>query len=423
MGGPAFGLYGPYGWGNLGDAAIQEAMLANLRARHPDARFVGISLNPANTTAIHGIEAVPILRSWRPPRPAAPAGGDATPAPPPATAHWKESPLFRLLRAVLRPLRDALAGLRFFARNVEFLGGLDRLVISGGGQITDDWGGPFDHPWSMFQWVLAARLAGTPVSVVSVGAGPIHAEWSRHLFFAALRLAAERSVRDDESLEFLRSEGCLLPVSVSADLALSLPVAVREEPADYLAVVGLSPMSYLHPQAGVWPVHDAEGYRRHLDRLEKVARSALDAGHRVVLFCNQIRSDRYAFDELVERLGPHPRLTAEPTRDLQHLLAQIASVDVVVTSRLHGVILSFLQAVPVIALSYDDKIDAVMRQFDQMEFCLDIDRTDDARLQERLNTLIAGCDRIRPRLAATARARRELLEAQYDRLFGPGGRR
>lgn len=40
------GLLGPYGYGNLGDAAIQEAMIQNIRQRFPHAQIVGFSLNP-----------------------------------------------------------------------------------------------------------------------------------------------------------------------------------------------------------------------------------------------------------------------------------------------------------------------------------------------------------------------------------------
>jgi polysaccharide pyruvyl transferase WcaK-like protein len=424
MAAPRFGLYGPYGWGNLGDAAIQESMLANLRARWPEAQFVGISLNPTNTTEIHGIDAVPILRTWLPPR-ARVAGSSAGAAPvhtPPVNppARWKQARPVRWLKAILRPLRELLGEVRFGAKNLTILRSLDRLVISGGGQITDDWGGPLDHPWSMFSWVLCARLAGVPVSVVSVGAGPIDSPWSRRLFFAALRMAENRSVRDEESREFLRHSGCTLPVEVCADLAFSHPLPDKPPKGDQSLVVGISPMSYMHPQPGVWPEHDAARYQRHLDTLEGFTRSVIDAGYRVRLFCNQIRNDRFAFDDLVERLGPVEGLEAEPSPPQPQKRVQVAGVDLVVTSRLHGVILSYLQSVPVIALSYEEKIDAVMRQFGQTGFCLDIDAVSAENLQERFEALMSRREAIRASIAATTSTHRTRLDAQYDRLFGIG---
>ena len=52
-------ILGPFGWGNLGDAAIQDSVIAQVSARRTDVRIVrivGVSLVPADTRARHGIE-------------------------------------------------------------------------------------------------------------------------------------------------------------------------------------------------------------------------------------------------------------------------------------------------------------------------------------------------------------------------------
>lgn len=61
-----FGLMGTFGFGNLGDAAIQEAMIQNIRKRYPEAEIFGFSLNPEDTEKRHGIPSFPITRmSWQ----------------------------------------------------------------------------------------------------------------------------------------------------------------------------------------------------------------------------------------------------------------------------------------------------------------------------------------------------------------------
>ena len=411
-------LYGPYGWGNLGDAAIQESMLANVRRRRPDARFVGISLNPTNTTAIHGIEALPITRHWSPPPvdrvPDSPAAAPA-PEAAPHGAGWRDAMPVRLLRALLRPVRPFVEELRFCLGNLRHLQEIDLLVISGGGQISDDWGGPMDHPWSMFTWALCARIAGTPVAIVSVGAGPIDAAWSRRFFLMALRLASWRSVRDEESLQYLRRSGCTLPVEVYPDLAFGLPAPAPTGSGPEHPVVGISPMAWCHPDPGLWPEQDGARYERLMELLTRFTRETVDRGHAVRLFTNQIRNDRRAFDDLVARAA----LDETPaTRDLDHLLERIAGADLVVTSRLHGVILSFLQGKPVIALSYESKIDAVMRQFGQWHFRLDIEEFTGEELRSRCDEILQLREELSARIAAVAARHRQKLDEQYDRLFG-----
>ena len=57
---PRIALVTPYTGGNLGDAAIQDAMIANLRQRMPGAQFFGITLSCDNFLKQHGVGAFPL---------------------------------------------------------------------------------------------------------------------------------------------------------------------------------------------------------------------------------------------------------------------------------------------------------------------------------------------------------------------------
>src|SRR6204780_258198 len=63
---PRVALLTPYTGGNLGDAAIQDAMIANLRLRMPSAEFLGITLNCDNFLKQHGVGAFPLLAASMP---------------------------------------------------------------------------------------------------------------------------------------------------------------------------------------------------------------------------------------------------------------------------------------------------------------------------------------------------------------------
>src|SRR5690349_18875637 len=53
-------LLSPYSGANLGDAAIHEAVIQNIRRRYPDAAISGITADPHLTAARHGIPCFPI---------------------------------------------------------------------------------------------------------------------------------------------------------------------------------------------------------------------------------------------------------------------------------------------------------------------------------------------------------------------------
>lgn len=434
------GIYGPFGWGNLGDAAIQESMIANIRERLPKVEIVGYSLNPENTQQLHGISSVAIVRSWRPRQAPAVATSkrvESHPAPSVRAGYaglkrvLKRLPvvgdLLVALRRVLEPLFQAGSELTFMRRVFCTLRDVDVFIISGGGQVADFWGGAWHHPYTMLKWVVCARLARCRVFVVSVGTGPIQAPLSGLFLRSALRLAHYRSYRDVESHALVSRWGFTRHDPVYPDLAFSYPLDSPPPPPRAEAappVIGISPLCYHYPVKGPWPDQDPVRYRRYLETIRDVTVYARDAGHPIVLFSSQIRNDRYAFDDLLEMLAADglPKGTSEiestPTRNLDHVLAQIAKTDVVVTSRLHGVILSYLLHRPVLALSYDPKIDAVMRAFGQSYYCLDIESAPFERARERLDDLLANLAVVQWEIATRAIENRTRLEHQYDRLFG-----
>ena len=59
------GLLDHMGYGNLGDAAIQEAVIAKIKQRLPNVQLVGFSLIPDDTRKRHDIPCYPIRR-WSP---------------------------------------------------------------------------------------------------------------------------------------------------------------------------------------------------------------------------------------------------------------------------------------------------------------------------------------------------------------------
>lgn len=410
---------GPFGYGNLGDAATQEAMLDNVRSALPDAEILGFSLNPVDTEARHGIKSFPI--GWM--------GAEETDQQENSAlgrfAEWmKENDFPRPLRMLARAPHEAVTGLHAF----KALEGLDVLVLSGGGQLDDLWGGgAFGYPLVLLKWVSLARLRGARVAFVSVGAGPINADLSKRFIRTALKLADYRSFRDDASRALIESIGGPGDDSVFPDLAYSLDVSrvtPTPRPPDARLVVAVGPVGYCKP--GCWPNEDPAAYEEFLEKTTGFVEWLLAQGHAVTFVPGEAHFDQLAISDLVERLAARghavdgKRLMRPEITTVSRLLEELAMSDIVVSSRFHGLLLAQALGKPVIGLSYQQKIDSLLGATGAASACFQLGTFTLAGLKQQFAELEANRDLIRTANLAYAEGCRERLARQYARVFGAG---
>ena len=407
--GPRIALLTPYSGNNLGDAAIQDAMIANIRLRLPGAQFSGITLNCDNFVGQHGVGAfsLHIRRYVTPPKVAdQPGGGDCATG----KSGQKISRATRLKRAIKRApvvgwCRKTIrawgkALWRESCHCIEgcrFLRTQDFLVVSGGGQIDDEWGGAWHHPFALFKWAILAWINHIPYVIASVGAGKVTSTTSRFFLSATLRMARYRSYRDKNSREIAAG---LLPRgagdSVVPDLAFSLPSSMLPLPAGIRAmaqgrrVVAISPMAYARP--GSWPYADHALYDRYLQQMGRVVSKLLDRGYFLVMVCSAL-TDASVIPELLGCLDPESKkrfarqMLVPAIATWKDLVALLLDVDFLIASRLHSAILGFVSQRPTIAISFDPKVDWVMEDLGQTEYLLQI-------LDFTAEDVIAALDRL-----------------------------
>jgi polysaccharide pyruvyl transferase WcaK-like protein len=82
---------------------------------------------------------------------------------------------------------------------------LDLLIISGGGQLDDDFGGAWYEPYIIFFWGGLAKLLNVKFAIVSVGVGNINENLSRFFIRIGLSPACYRSYRDETSKKYLEN--------------------------------------------------------------------------------------------------------------------------------------------------------------------------------------------------------------------------
>lgn len=391
-------FWGNFGIHNFGNECTLAAILYNIRKRVPDAEFVCISVVPEDTAARHHIKSIPM---W------------------PQESPDRASGLMNVVHRALRLVAD-------WRRTLRQTRGLGALMVPGTGVLNDINQGSLGFAYHLFKWVLATRLRGGKVFVVSIGVERIDKPLPRLFIRCALRLSNRRSFRDPRSLKLIRNVGFTGVSKVFPDLAFSLPEYLPSAPRhlSHGKAVAVGVYNYRDPgrHGGV-----AQAYDNYVDRISLLVLWLIEHGYAVRLVIGDISGDMGVRDDVRARLQgrgfdlAHADYTDEPATSYEHIMDQLSSVDFVIASRFHNIILALFLGRPVISLSYEGKIEVLMQDVGLGEYCQSLDAFDLDRLIGQFLQLERQAPELRNTIAERVRLNREKLETQYELLIADLG--
>jgi polysaccharide pyruvyl transferase WcaK-like protein len=392
------GLFGLFGCGNSGNDGSLEAMLLFLRRVRPEAELICFSA-PSYEAADQ------IAREFR--IPTVPLG-----FPKPAAA-WLRG-LDRILLSAPRQLASLICAIRHVRQ-------LELLTIPGTGILDDFEGRPLGMPLAILAWCLAARLCGTRLAFVSIGAGPIEHPVSRWLMKTAAAMADYRSYRDTASKEFMESIGFDTshdPIYPDIAFKLPAPALTRQRQADPSLIVGVGVMTY---QGWRNSRRSPLIYAAYVEKISQFIVWLLNQGHRVRILMGET-GDRRAVADVSAKVAaalpelPHGRLLVSPMRSLHDLMDQIAETDIVVASRFHNVVCALKLGKPTVSIGYARKNDVLMAEMGVGSFCQQIESLDLNLLIEQFTRLLTDRQRYGQYIRDANRRYQEQLDRQ-DLLF------
>ncbi len=333
----------------------------------------------------------------------------------PVRAGLPDVPWLRIVNRLFLKLPALLADV---VSSVRLARTFDAILVPGTG-ICDDFGErPQAMPYALLKWALAARLAGRPLSFVSIGAGPVTHPASRWLMKWAARLARYRSYRDEISKDFMESIGVDTSKDrVFPDVVFSLRAAenIATRPVNGRLTVGVGVMNYRG-----WNRSAEEGRQIHETYRGKIVQFVsllLQHGHDVRLLIGAA-SDVEVVDDVLKRVAAMPqpssygRLAAGPAASLHELMKQMGETDVMVATRFHNVVCALMMAKPVISLGYARKNDVLLEDMGLGDFCQDVETFDNERLIAQLDKLVEGRERYAHKIRERTSVYRELLARQ-----------
>ena len=346
-------ICGAYGRGNAGDDAILEAILGEMRSIDPDMPVTVLSKDPMSTRRSYRVRAVSRLD----------------------LAGW------------LGAMRRA------------------RLYINGGGNLIQDVTSRRSL-WFYLMNIRAAKWAGCRVQMYGCGIGPVTRENHRKLAAKVLNRNVDViTLREPDSLEELKSMGVTGPrIELTADPALTLPPAPDEKTDSVLLRAGIPPRGrYICFALRPWP-----GFQAKAPLFGAAARYAWETyGLTPVFTAVEKGQDPAAARQAAQTLEGVPHYFLDDAGAAGTIIGALSRMEIVVSMRLHALIFSAGQGIPLAGVVYDPKVSAFLRYIGQENF------TDLEDLTER--TLPAMIDRAAAQASdkdAQAEAVRRLQELE-----------
>ena len=301
-------LSGYYGFRNLGDDAILDAIARQVRSMSDPPRLTVLSNAPQETKNEYGVDAV-----------------------------YRFSPL-----AVYRAIRKC------------------DYFISGGGSLLQD----ETSAKSLLYYVSlirAAQLHRKPVMIFANGIGPIRRTSGQRMVRNCLNKAGSITLREDSSYQALRDIGVTNPnIRVTADPVFLIDGIPEAEARALLAKSGAAEGARRLIGVSLRP---ARGLEEHLDALARFCDGiAAQPGAGLVFLDMQDPWDGQISRRVEEKMSAKACRFA--SRSAPEMMGVIRCMDAVVSMRLHTLIFSAKQRVPLLGIVYDPKVSAYLQMLD-----------------------------------------------------------
>jgi len=226
------------------------------------------------------------------------------------------------------------------------------LFISGGGSLLQDVTGSFSVPYYLgLAWL--AKIQGTKTVYYAQGVGPLNQNWSRKFTALTLNRFQLLGVRDQGSKNLLKDIGVKKEVELTVDPVFGLydPLANKRQQIKGKIEVGIS----VRP----WSVDYLGELATALNQF------ARDKNIKFILFPMHQGSDNEISNQLKRKLESEAEILELPEA-AEAALKAFSQLDLFVGVRLHSLIFALLNQVPLLALSYDPKIEGLMAEIDYL---------------------------------------------------------
>jgi len=308
-------ISGYYGFNNIGDESILTAVVDNLRDKIDNIEITVLSQSPQATAEKYNVKSE-----------------------------------YRMdIKKVIKSIKSA-----------------DVLISGGGSLLQDATSKKSIHYYLGIIWI--ALLLRKKVFIYSQGIGPIESKINRRIVRNTLNRVSNIVVRDEQSKELLVEIGIAEnKIFVSADPVMRVKKADLDLGMNILKEEGYIPDSNKRTIG-----YALRGLKIKDDFIDEVCKSAnelIDNHNMQIVFIPfHYKEDMSAIEKIKAKLGDKA-IYIEKKYLIEEMLSLIGNMELIVGVRLHSLIHAAIMGVPMVAISYDPKINAFMSSLDMKALC------------------------------------------------------
>lgn len=356
---------GGWGYGNKGDNAIFEGMLQTFRSRFAQYRLCVTSFSPKETREQHGLTAHKSIHNL--------------------LAIRRPLSIFRWIAvAIWRATNHKVMLSPALAFHIQLIGSSEAIVMGGGGYFNDEWP---DMLRALYVTVDMAKVTNTPVVIYGQTIGPFSEETINNSLKHYIKHISRIAYRDIQSHKILTRAG--VPESkmtLSADEANLLSTSSENSPsvtesANGNLLIGVMAQRF-RPHLGVHGPTPLGRITSKVQYMSELAKALISLAKVIpnanFLFIPSTTWDeatcREVYGELVKAGINTARFLSDPTAD--QFIRACQSVDLMISTNMHPVILATTAEKPSVAISYHYKLDDFMASIGLEQFTVRIDDFD-----------------------------------------------
>lgn len=304
---PKIVLSGYYGFDNLGDEAVLYSIIKSLKNKEPNVEIKVLSNNPRKTSKVHEVDAV---------------------------SRWK-------LKEVVKTIKDA------------------DMLISGGGSLLQD----VTSPKSLIYYlgvITIARILNKKVFFYAQGFGPVRNSWAKKLVKLVLDGIDCITLRDEESAKDLKNLGIKRsPIIVTADPVLGLDKATISEELGKHILEKFGADS-VKPMVG-FAMRKWQDEEIFIPVIADLADGLIKEHIQPIFIPFHLPEDLEIEKKIISKMKLKDAILIDRPLEIIEALSIIGHMDLMVGMRLHSLIMSAAQEIPVVGISYDPKVERFLK--------------------------------------------------------------